>query len=183
MSRKTVVALASAVTLSAWNVASAQPKMIQGATVTGSATVEAVEQSSRMLTLRDSDGELHSMKVPQDVQGFSEIKPGDTVTATYFDNFSLTPKAPGEPDVDTLKSAVAGTAGRPGGAATAQRRITATVSAVDMDVPSISFTGPQGWKYSTKVKDKADLDGVKVGDRFDVAWTEGVLVSLGSPKQ
>ena len=87
MSRKTVVALASAVTLSAWNVASAQPKMIQGATVTGSATVEAVEQ------------------------------------------------------------------------------------------------GPQGWKYSTKVKDKADLDGVKVGDRFDVAWTEGVLVSLGSPKQ
>jgi len=179
MSRMTVVAFAGAVSLLAANAATAQMKTIQGEKVTGSVTVEAVEQSNRMLTLRDSNGELHSVRVSPDVQGFSDIKPGDKVTATYFDTFTLTPKAPGEPDVDTLKSAVAGTAGTPGGATMAQRRITATVASIDPDVPSISFTGPQGWKYSTKVQDKSDLDGVNVGDRFDVAWTAGSLLSLG----
>jgi hypothetical protein len=175
----TVVAIAGAVSLLAANVATAQMKTIQGEKVTGSATVEAVEQSNRMLTLRDSDGELHNLRVAPDVEGFSDIKPGDKVTATYFDTFTLTPKAAGEPDVDTLKSAVAGTAGTAGGAAMAQRRITATVSAIDPDVPSISFTGPQGWKYSTKVQNKSDLDGVSIGDRFDVAWTTGSLLSIG----
>ena len=46
-----------------------------------------------------------------------------------------------------------------------------------MNTPSITFTGPNGWKYTSKVQDKAALAKVKVGDKVDIVWTEAVLVS------
>ena len=184
MSRTISVALAAALSLFATKGTSAQVKTIPGETITTTATVEAVEQASRTLTLRDPKGDLHTMKVPDSVTRFSGIKPGDTVTATYYDNITLMPKQPGEPDVDTLRGGVTGTSGtKPGGTVSIQRRITATVAAIDMDSPSISFTGPSNWKWSTKVQDKTALDTVKVGDRVDIRWTEAMLVSLTPPKQ
>jgi hypothetical protein len=49
-------------------------------------------------------------------------------------------------------------------------------------VPSISFTGPNGWHYSSKVEDKKALSKVKVGDRLDITWTMAVLISAEAPK-
>ena len=61
--------------------------------------------------------------------------------------------------------------------------ITATIDAIDMKVPSISFKGPRGWSYSTKVQDKKALSQVKVGDKVDITWTEALLVSVDAPKK
>ena len=66
----------------------------------------------------------------------------------------------------------------PGGTRATQRTITATITAIDMATPSVTFTGPNGWKYSSKVQDKAALAKVKVGDKVDIVWTEAVLVSV-----
>ena len=56
------------------------------------------------------------------------------------------------------------------------------ITAIDMKVPSITFTGPNNWKYSSKVEDKAALSKVKVGDKVDIVWTEAVMISLDSAK-
>jgi hypothetical protein len=56
--------------------------------------------------------------------------------------------------------------------------ITATISAIDPATPSITFTGPNGYKYTSKVQDPAALATVKVGDKVDIVWTEAMLVSL-----
>ena len=56
--------------------------------------------------------------------------------------------------------------------------ITATITAIDMSVPSATFTGPRGWKYTSRVQDKDALAKVKVGDKVDIVWTEALLVSL-----
>ena len=47
-----------------------------------------------------------------------------------------------------------------------------------MAIPSVTFTGPNGWKYTSKVQDKEALGKVKVGDKVDIVWTEAVLVSI-----
>jgi hypothetical protein len=47
-----------------------------------------------------------------------------------------------------------------------------------MNVPSITFTGPSGLKYTSKVQDTEALAKVKVGDKVDIVWTEAMLVSL-----
>ena len=70
----------------------------------------------------------------------------------------------------------------PGGTKATQRTITATIVAVDLNAPSVSFTGPNGWKYTSKVQDTAALAKVKIGDRLEIVWTEAVLVSLSPGK-
>jgi hypothetical protein len=81
-----------------------------------------------------------------------------------------------------VDTGVTGTTGSettlPGGTIAKQRSITATIAAIDMNAPSITFTGPNGWKYTSKVEDTAALAKVKVGDRVDIVWTEAMLVSL-----
>jgi hypothetical protein len=62
-----------------------------------------------------------------------------------------------------------------------QRTITAKITAIDPKVPSISFTGPNGWNYSTRVQDKAALAKVKEGDRVDITWTAAAVVAFGEP--
>ena len=52
------------------------------------------------------------------------------------------------------------------------------ITAIDTNVPSITFKGPNGWNYTSRVQDTAALAKVKVGDRVDIVWTEAKLVSL-----
>lgn len=150
--------------------------------MTVSATVEAIEKSSRMLTLKAADGTTTTLTVPPDVKRFDGLKVGDKITAKYYDNIVLRKKAPGEKDVNTLSGAVAPSAGaKPTGSASVQRTITATITAIDPKVPSISLSGPNNWKYSSKVADKEALKQVKVGDKLDITWTEAVLLSVDGP--
>ena len=60
--------------------------------------------------------------------------------------------------------------------------ITATISAIDPQLPRVSFTGPRGWNYTTRVEDKALLSKFKVGDKVDITWTEAMLVSVEDAK-
>ena len=163
--------------------AAAQVKILPGETTTMTATVEAIEQSSRSVTLRDPKGQLRTITVPQSVERFSDVKIGDKLTVTFYDTITIRKKDPGEPDVDTLTGGKTPTAGaKPAGTASIQQTITATIDQIDMNVPSISFKGPRGWAYSSKVKDKKALSQVKVGDRVDIIWTEAMLTSMAPAK-
>ena len=59
----------------------AQVKEIPGERVTVSGTVEAIDHTSRVLTLKDEHGELDTIDVPAEAKRFSEIKVGDKITA------------------------------------------------------------------------------------------------------
>ncbi len=48
--------------------------------------------------------------------------------------------------------------------------------------PSITFAGPNNWKYSTRVQDLDALKRVKVGDKVDITWTEALILSLEEGK-
>jgi hypothetical protein len=177
-----IAALATAVAYA--TPALAQVKILPGETQTKTATVEAIEQASRSVTVRDDKGDLHTITVPKSVERFSDVKIGDKLTVTYYDTITIRKKDAGEPDVDTLSGAKTPTSGaKPAGTAAVQRTITATIDNIDMNVPSISFKGPRGWNYSSKVKDKAALSQVKVGDRVDITWTEAMLVSMAPAKK
>jgi hypothetical protein len=124
-----------------------------------------------------------TITAPADFKRFAELKVGDTITAKYYENVVLRLKAPGEKAVDTTSESVTPGAGaRPGGTAAAQRTITATITAIDPNVPSVSLSGPNNWTYSARIADKAVLKQIKVGDRLDITWTEAVLLSAEAPK-
>ena len=163
----------------------AQSKTIPGEKRTTTATIEAIDTATRMLSLKKSDGQFVVMRVPDEVKRFSSLKVGETISATYYENIVLIlrPQGSSEPPADRASSAVTPSAGGArAGTIANQQTITATIDAIDMNAPSITFKGPRGWLYSSKVQDKAALAKVKVGDRVDITWTEALLLSVDPPK-
>ena len=164
--------------------AAAQVKELPGESLTVSGTVEAIDHTNRALTLKNEAGELVTIDVSHEVKRFSEIKVGDKITARYYDNVTVRLKQPGEASVNKESSAATpGQGAKPGATVATQRTMTAVVDAIDPNVPSISFKGPQGWKYSRRVLDKNVLTQVKVGDRVDFTWTDALIVSVSTPKK
>lgn len=157
-------------------------KTLTGEMKTITATIEAIEKATRSVTLKQENGEYVTITAPAEVAKFDAMKVGDKVTVRYYDNIVLRLKAPGEKAVDSSSSALTGTSNaRPGATAATQRTITATITNIDPKIPSISFSGPNGWKYSSRVEDKEALKKVKVGDRLDITWTEAMLISVEAP--
>jgi len=179
MKRLAVRMLAALALVSSAHMAMAQSKTVSSEMRTETATVEAIEASSRTLTLKKADGSYLTTVAGPDVTRFDEVKLGDTVNVRYYENVVIRVKRPGESDV---VSSVKGTTGSeqvlPGGTKAKQVTITATITAIDPAAPSITFTGPNGWKYSSKVQDTEALAKVKVGDKVDIVWTEAMLVSV-----
>ena len=161
---------------------SAQTKTLTGQTKTITAQVEAIEASNREVTVKKDDGTYDVWYVPPNVKAFDTLKIGDKVTAKYYENLVLQVKAPGEKAVDRESGAVTRAKDAPAGTIAHQRTITATITAIDMNTPSNTFTGPHDWKYSTRVEDKAALAKVKVGDKVDITWTEAQILSLEDGK-
>jgi hypothetical protein len=184
MKRAIGLAAAAAMTLSTLTALMAQTKTVPGETETITATVEAIDSSNRTLTLKGPKGNYVTVAVPSDVSRFNSIKVGDKLTATYYTNLVLSVQRPGDKPKDSGQAALTSSASnKPGATAAKQRTITAEITAIDMKVPSISFKGPNGWAYSSKVEDKDALSKVKVGDKVDITWTEALLVGFDAPKK
>ena len=178
MKRLVVGTLATIALVSIPHTLMAQSKSLTSEIKVEQATVEAIEASTRSLTLKRTDGTYLTTVAGPEVKRFDELKVGDKITAKYYDNIVLQVKQPGAPDVNTATGALVPVEGAPAGTMSYQRAITATITAIDMNVPSITFSGPNGWKYSSLVKDKALLAKVKVGDKVDITWTTAVLMSV-----
>jgi len=132
-----------------------------------------------MVTIRTDAGDLVTVKVPGFATRFNELKVGDKVKATYNNNVTVRLKPPDEPAVDTVKAAKTGGEGeRPGGMVAMERTMTATIAAIDKPTSSITFVGPNEWKYSRHVVDPKVFDQVKVGDRVDITWITDVTVAV-----
>jgi hypothetical protein len=178
MNRLTMCGAAAVLAVVSIHAGAQVTKTIPGETMTVTVTVEAIDQSNREVTVKKPDGNYEVFYVPSAIKRFDTLKVGDKVTAKYYENLVLRLKPQGEKDVDTSSSGTTRTEAATAGTFTHQRTITATITAIDRQVPSITFTGPKNWKYSTKVNDVEALAKVKVGDKVDITWTEALIVSL-----
>jgi len=183
MKRFVVGLVAAAGLVSMAHTVLAQSKTVRSEMRTETGTIEAIEASTRTLTIKKADGTFVTTVAGPDIKRLDELKLGDTVNVRYYENVIIRVKQPGESDV---VSSAKGTTGSeqvlPGGTRAKQVTITATITAIDPTAPSITFTGPHGWKYSSKVQDTEALAKVKVGDKVDIVWTEAMLVSVERSK-
>lgn len=182
MNRLTMYGAAAMLAVTAGAAAAQPAKTITGETKTATVTVEAIEQSSREVTVKKADGTYDVVYIPPTMTSFDKLKIGDKITARYYENMVLQFKAPGSKDVNSASGGMMKADGKPAATTSKQRTITATIAAIDPAVPSVTFTGPNNWKYTARVQDKAALAKVKVGDKFDITWTEAVLLSLDPAK-
>src|SRR5688572_28782692 len=157
-------------------------KTIPGETKTMTVVVEGIEQATRSVTVKKPDGTYEIFSMPREIKRFDTLKVGDRITATYYDNVVLQLRPPGSKPTDSTSDSVKRADSGDAVTASHQRTITATIAAIDQKIPTITFTGPNGWKYTGKVQDRKALAQVKVGDKVDITWTEALIVSVSDAK-
>ncbi len=168
-------AVALAIALPSW----AQVKELPKQTVTVAGTVETIDQSRRAVNIKTADGKFVALDVPASAKRFDELKVGDKVKVTYNNNVFVRLKPAGEAAVDNAATASnMAKEARPAGAAAMVRTITATVNEIDKSASSMTFVGPNGWKYSRRIVDPTVFDQVKVGDRVDITWSTDVAFAV-----
>jgi hypothetical protein len=168
----TTSALVLAVALPCW----AQVRELPTETTTIAGTIETIDQGKRAMNIKTADGSFVAVDVPESVQRFNEFKVGDMVRATYNNNVMVRVKPPGEAAVDTADTGEAKSAAS--GTQVVTRRMTASIVDIDRSASSISFEGPNGWKYSRRVVDPTVFAQVNVGDRVDIIWNTDLTVSI-----
>jgi hypothetical protein len=74
----------------------AQQPVTKKASVTATATIQAIDTTKRTMTLRDEQGQEDTYVVDPTITRFNELKVGDTVKMTYTESVVLQVRKPGE---------------------------------------------------------------------------------------
>ena len=179
MKRFVVGVIAAAALVSTARTATAQAKTVRSEMRTETAIVEAIEASTRTLTLKKPDGTFVTIcrrAGHQAVRGAQGRRQGQrSVLRDHSRPAEATRRGGGGQQVkgdDSFRT----------GPAWWHQSQAADGHCHDHghrhELPSITFTGPNGLTFTSKVLDTEALAKVKVGDKVDIVWTEAMLVSL-----
>lgn len=150
------------------------------ASVTVTATVTKIDQKTREVTLKASDGQVYSFVAGADVQNLAQVKKGDVVTATYTEAIAYEVKEAGTQTgaTATVAAGAAAPGAKPAGVIGGQVTVTVTIVAINASVPSVTFKAPDGTTQTVKVQDPAKLQGVKVGDTVVITYAEALAIKV-----
>ena len=154
----------------------------QATTVT--ATIEAVDKTSRVVTLKTEAGTRLHVTAPPEMEGFNGLRLGDLVSARYFEAVVVRLARPGTPAPSSEPvTRITRKDRAPGSEAFTERTVRATVTAVSTDKPSLTLKGEDGAERTMEVTDAAQLKTLKAGDVLNVTFYESRLVSVERPKK
>jgi len=162
-------------------VARAQKPVTQTDSVEVTTKIEAIDKTARLVTLKDKDGEMETIKCGPEVKRFDELKVGDTVTFRYYESIAYSIRKPGQPSgmpTQTGPSVTRSQGPKPGGTISQQETATVTIKTIDAKVPSVTVLTEDGRTVSFKVEDKKNLKDVKAGDKVEITYTEAFMISV-----
>jgi Cu/Ag efflux protein CusF len=177
--KKTLVVLA--VMLAVPFVAQAQKPVTQTEAVEITATIQAIDHTDRLITLKGKDGAEETIHAGPEVKRFDELKVGDTVTFRYYESVALQIRKPGQPSglpATGSTQLVRGEGAKPSGTISKQKTATVTIKAIDLKVPSVTVLTEDGRTASFKVEDQNKLKDVNVGDKVEITFTEALMISV-----
>lgn len=186
MNRVNTIACGLALAALAWlpaGAAAQKPVSVSDA-VTETLTIEAINSTTRVVTLKDKAGNLEEVFCGPEVQRFDALKVGDTVTFRYYESVVSALRRPGQAARPAESAGVVRTPGsKPGGTVSQQTTATVTIQAIDANVPSVTVKTDRGQQMSFRVQDAKNLDGYKVGDTVEITYTQALAVSVEPAKK
>jgi len=177
--RITMVTAAVAALLVASVAIAAQKPVSVAETTTNTATIVAIDKTSRIVTLKGKEGFTVDVLCGPEVQRFDALKVGDTVTFRYHASVVSAISRPGDKPKDPISTNVTRTPGaKPGGTVAQQLNATVTIEEIDPQAPSVSVKTDDGRRMAFKIEDKKNLEGYKVGDKVNITYTQALAVSV-----
>ena len=143
-------------------------------------TVDAVDQATRVVTLKDKKGNTFTFVAGPEVKNLAQVQVGDVVTMEYLEAAAISlhktdSKVRGRTETEIKQGAPLGQ--KPAGIVGTEVTIVASVEAVDMKASKVTLRGPQR-TVVLKVKDPAMLKNVKVGDMVEGTFIEALAVKV-----
>ena len=162
-----------------------QPRVVKERAAVMTATVQAIDLNTRIVTLKGPKGEVRDIKVGEEAVNLPQVKVGDLVTVKYYESLAIEVMKPGAVSGAGEKQAIvrAKPGEMPGGMAARQSTVTATVTAIDKKKGTISLKGPEGKMVVAKAEDPRNLNKVKVGDELMITYTEALAISVEKTKK
>ena len=149
-------------------------------TMTMDASVVAVNQDTREVTLRNAEGDEVTIQVGDEVKNLPQVEVGDTVRAEYYEAVTVRPIMPGStpPMSDLAAMETAKPGKKPAMVAAEQSSLVATVENIDKTNNTVTLKGPLGNSKTVKARNPANLEKIAVGDHLLITYSTGVAVAV-----
>jgi hypothetical protein len=163
-----------------------QQVMIEGVgaieVTTITASIEAVDQKNRVVTLKGPRGNVFAIPVSDRVKNLPQVKAGDIVELNYYEAIAVeVKKSEGAPTLTETSAAGKAKEGQmPAGVAMRKVRVVTNVLGINTESQSVLVRGPLGHLTEVKVKDPKVLAGLKSGGQIDLTYLEGVAIEVRS---
>ena len=157
------------------------PSWKTSSAVEETATVEAVDQSTRMVTLKGPKGNSVTFKASDEVRNLAQVKVGDEVKFAYYESLAVRVLKTGEAFPTAGESAAMARAKpgeKPAGVMGTETSVNATITAIDKAAKTATLKKEDGKSVTVTPLDPKNLDKVKVGDRLVLTYTEVVAVKV-----
>lgn len=149
------------------------------------ATVYAIDPTTRILTLQHDMGGTEILKVGDAVQNLDQFAPGDTVVVDFDQGLVLEFQPAGSEFVAPEANAVpvpADKARNSVASGAQQMRTTVTVAAIDAKRRIVTLRAPTERVYKVKAGPGVQVDKLHVGDKLLATYTESVALRLEKAK-
>ena len=151
--------------------------------VSVTASVEAIDQASREVTLKGPLGNSVTFTVDERVKRLNEVMVGDNIRAEYYVSFAAEVRKPTAEEAKTPFVMLEATAKAPPGTspkAGGLRRfkVVTTVEGLDRPTETVTVKGPRGNYLTARVADPSRLTQVRIGETIVVTYTEALAISL-----
>jgi hypothetical protein len=154
-----------------------------GEVKSATATVTGVDKEKRTVTLKNEQGKIMTVDVPEDVQAFDQVKKGDKIRMSYQESVALDVFAPGEAKPEAREqettSRTAGTS--PSRMIEREQTVAAEIISFDPKKNIVKVKGPQGKAREIAVQDpqvREKLKGMKPGQVVEIRYKEAMAVTL-----
>lgn len=154
--------------------------------VSTTATVKAIDQKTRQVTLQRADGSLIKFRAGDEVRNLAQVKVGDEVKADYYESLAYEVRKPGDaaPGASTADVAARAALGeKPAGIAGRTTTLTATIAEIDKSAQTVTLRSPDGELMTVKARNPDNLNRVAVGDLVDITLTEALAISVETPEK
>ena len=144
-------------------------------------TVLAVDHKTRLVTLKDEEGEPVTFTAGEEVRNLEQVNPGDTVTAAYVQNFSLHVLATKNPEAAAGEVAALGLAEEgdmPGMAIVGTEVLVLTVEEINLKTNTFKLKNADDVVREFTALNPENLKKAAVGDVVVMTYTEGLAISV-----
>ena len=158
-----------------------RPSFSASQSMTISAVVEAIDHETRVVTVREPDGEAVTFTASDEARNLDQVEVGDVLIVEYIESVSIEVMANDGMEADAAGASVMARTKKgemPGIAAMDAMVVTATVEEINLEMNTFKLKGPDGTVNEYVARNPDNLKRAVVGDLVVITVTSAVAVTV-----